>query len=130
MASPEASSAISARVYLAGRDPSGLAAYAAAVSDPRNRAYRKFLSVSQERARYGPTAAQVAAVTRWLSVAGLQVTGSTQQYVGFTGSVQSVDRAFAVKLASFRKASGGWPACSLLPGRPVLAVFWPAGRGQ
>jgi subtilase family serine protease len=106
VAAPDASSALSARVYLAGRDQAGLAAYAAAVSDPRDRSYRKFLTVSQERARYGPTAAQVTAVTRWLGAEGLRVTGSTQQYVAFTGSVQAVDLAFAVRLASFRAPGG------------------------
>jgi subtilase family serine protease len=106
VAAPDASSVISARLYLAGRDPAGLAGYAAAVSDPRGRSYRKFLTVSQERARYGPTGAQVAAVTRWLQAAGLRVTSTTQQYVAFTGQVQAADRAFAVRLASFREPGG------------------------
>jgi subtilase family serine protease len=106
VASPDAGSAISARLYLAGRDPAGLAAYAAAVSDPRSRSYRKFLTAGQERARYGPTGAQVTAVTRWLQAAGLRVTGTAEQYVAFTGPVRAADRAFAVRLASFREPGG------------------------
>ncbi len=106
LAAPDASSAITARVYLAGRDPAGLASYAAAVSDPASAAYRKYLTASQERARYGPTAAQVAAVRNWLTSAGLRVTGITQHYVGVTGAVPAAESAFAVTLASFRGPGG------------------------
>jgi subtilase family serine protease len=118
VASPDAGSAagalgvgprdhtVSARLYLAGRDPAGLAAYAAAVSDPRSRSYRKFLTASQERARYGPTSAQVSSVTHWLRAAGLRITSTTQQYVAFTGPVRATDQAFAVRLARFREPGG------------------------
>jgi subtilase family serine protease len=106
LAAPDASSAVTARVYLAGRDPAGLASYAAAVSDPSSAAYRKFLTASQEKSRYGPTAEQVAAVRSWLTSAGLRVTAVTQHYVAVTGAVSAADSAFAVTLASFRGAGG------------------------
>jgi subtilase family serine protease len=106
VASPDVGSAIRARLYLAGRDPAGLAAYAAAVSNPRSQSYRKFLTAGQERARYGPTSVQVGSVTRWLRAAGLRVTSTNQQYVAFTGSVRATDQAFAVRLARFREPGG------------------------
>ncbi len=106
LAAPDAGSTITARVYLAGRDRAGLASYAAAVSNPSSSAYRKFLTARQERARFGPTTAQVAAVRNWLASAGLRVTGVTQHYVAVTGTVSAADSAFAVTLASFRGPSG------------------------
>jgi subtilase family serine protease len=106
VASPAAASTISIRIYLAGRSRAAMAAYAAAVSDPVSRSYRKFLTPGQERARYGPTAAQVRAVTSWLAKAGLRVTGVTQHYVAVAGSVATAEAAFAVRLARFREPGG------------------------
>ncbi|MBC3841537.1 hypothetical protein GXW82_18415 [Streptacidiphilus sp. 4-A2] len=56
---------LTARVYLAGRNPAGLAAYARAVSSPGNAAYDRFLSPAQALQAFGPTSAQVAAVRTW-----------------------------------------------------------------
>jgi subtilase family serine protease len=53
---------LSIQVYLAGRDPAGLAAYAAAVSNSGSAAYHRYLTPAAERAAFGPTTAQVAAV--------------------------------------------------------------------
>ncbi|HXW43705.1 MAG TPA: S53 family peptidase [Streptosporangiaceae bacterium] len=103
---PDTARTVTARVYLAGRDPAGLAAYATAVSDPRSRSFRKFLTSSQEQQRFGPTSAQVSAVTGWLRSAGLRVTGVTRHYVAVSGSVAAAQDAFAVRLASFRVPGG------------------------
>src|SRR3954447_21378160 len=65
---------VTARVYLAGRDAAGLAAYAKAVSDPTSAAYGKYLTAQQTQDRFGATKAQVAAVRAWLTSAGLKVT--------------------------------------------------------
>jgi subtilase family serine protease len=106
VASPDTAAGASVRVYLAGRDPAGLAAYAAAVSDPANPAYRKFLTPGQELRRFGPTAAQVTAVRSWLTSAGLRVTSVTRHYVAASGSVAAAQSAFAVRLGSFRAPGG------------------------
>ena len=68
------SGTVSARVYLAGQDPAGLAAYAIASSTPGNARYGHYLTPAQVMARYGPTQAQVSAVTGWLTAAGLTMT--------------------------------------------------------
>ena len=44
---PVTTGTVNARVYLAGQDPAGLAAYAAAVSQPGNADYGHFLSPAQ-----------------------------------------------------------------------------------
>jgi Pro-kumamolisin, activation domain len=56
---------LTARVYLAGRDPAGLAAYARAVATPGSSGYDRFLDPAQVQQRFGPTPAQVAAVRAW-----------------------------------------------------------------
>src|SRR5215472_10306369 len=68
------SGTVFARVYLAGQDPAGLAAYAMASSTPGNALYGHYLTPAQVMARYGPTQAQVSAVISWLTAAGLSVT--------------------------------------------------------
>ncbi len=54
------SAEVTLRVYLAGRDAQGLAAYAQAVSDPGSVSYGKFLSPKRAKARFGASARQVA----------------------------------------------------------------------
>lgn len=100
VAAPQAP--IAARVYLAGRDPAGLVAYAAAVSAPGDALYRRYLTPERERQLFGATPGQVAAVRSWLSAAGLRVTAVTAHYVAVTGTAAQADRAFGVSWHSFR----------------------------
>jgi len=65
--------AVNLRVYLAGQDPAGLAAYATAVSDPTSASYGNYLSPAQAQTRFGATSAQIQAVKSWLTGAGLTV---------------------------------------------------------
>lgn len=102
---PAAGSApVSARVYLAGRDPKGLAAYAAAVSDPGSRLFHRYLSPAQVQRLFGPTAGQVAAVRSWLTGDGLSVTGVTSHYVAVSGTVAQAEAAFGATWDSFSVA--------------------------
>ncbi|MEU1535191.1 S53 family peptidase [Streptomyces fagopyri] len=97
------SSQVSARVYFAGRDAAGLAAYAKAVADPASASYGKYLTAEQTQARFGATKAQVAEVTSWLKSAGLKITGSTQHYVSVTGDVAAAEKAFGTQLHNYAK---------------------------
>ncbi len=104
-AQPVTTGTVSARVYLARQDPAGLAAYAAAVSQPGNAAYGQFLSPAQVQARFGPTSAQIAAVQAWLTGAGLTVTSvndSVDGYVAVSGPVSDAAQAFSVTFQNFR----------------------------
>jgi subtilase family serine protease len=94
------------RVYLAGRDPAGLAAAATAVSDPANPGYTRYLSAAQARLRFGATPAQIAAVSRWLSGGGMRVTAVTGHYVAATGTTVQAQQTFRVQFASYRTPSG------------------------
>lgn len=99
------SAQVKARVYLAGRNASGLAAYAKAVSDPSSPSYGKYLSAKQAQARYGATAAQVKAVKSWLAASGLKVTDVTQHYIAVSGDVSAVEQAFGTQLHNYAKGS-------------------------
>jgi subtilase family serine protease len=99
------SGTVTVRVYLAGQDPAGLASYATAVSTPGNALYGHYLTPGQVMARYGPTQAQVSAVSGWLTGAGLSVTAAKDEiggYVAVQGSVQAAAHAFGVTFGTFR----------------------------
>ncbi|MGW2747687.1 S53 family peptidase [Streptomyces sp. NPDC001450] len=111
---------VKARVYLAGRDRAGLAAYAKAVSDPSSPQYGKYLSAKKAQARFGATKAQVAAVKSWLKAAGLQVTEVTSHYVAVSGDVAAAEKAFGTQLHNFVKGSKTYRA-------PARTASAPAG---
>ena len=96
---------VDARVYLAGQNQASMASYATAVSTPGNALYGHYLTPSQVMAAYGPTSAQVSAVQKWLTEAGLTVTNVKDDvggYVEVTGSVQEAVKAFGVTFGTFK----------------------------
>ncbi|MCX4748595.1 S53 family peptidase [Kitasatospora sp. NBC_01287] len=95
-----------ARVYLAGKDPQGLAAYAQAVSTKGSPVYGQFLSTDQAKARFGATPEQVKAVTDWLTGAGLKVDSVTNHYVQVSGDTGALAKAFSVQVHNFRTTDG------------------------
>jgi subtilase family serine protease len=95
---------ISAQVFLASRNPAGLAAYATAVSTPKNPLYHHYLTPAQQKAAFGPSAAQLTAVRSWLTRAGLKITKTTEQYVSFTGTATAAGRAFSAQLRNYARA--------------------------
>ncbi|MGO8960598.1 MAG: protease pro-enzyme activation domain-containing protein, partial [Streptosporangiaceae bacterium] len=93
---PPSSERVQARVYLAPRDPAGLAAVAAAVSTPGNPLYRHFLSAAQIRARFGQSATRIGMLVDWLRQSGLRVTTASNHvpdgYISVTGSLAAASR--------------------------------------
>ncbi|MER6566451.1 S53 family peptidase [Streptomyces sp. NPDC001093] len=104
------SAPVNARVYFAGKDAAGLAAYAKAVSDPSSPLYGKYLSAKKAQAQFGATKAQVAAVKSWLTSAGLKVTEVTQHYVAVSGDVAAAEKAFGTQLHNYAKGSATYHA--------------------
>jgi subtilase family serine protease len=101
--------AVNLRVYLAGQDPAGLAAYATAVSDPTSASHGDYLTPAQAQARFGATSAQIQAVESWLTGAGLTVTGVTSGaggYVSVSGTVAQASQAFGVSFANYTDPTG------------------------
>jgi subtilase family serine protease len=97
-----AGSQIDLRVYLAGSNPAGLAAYARAVSDPSSAEYGHYLTTAQTQARFGATKAQISAVESWLGSSGLKVTGVTEHYVSVHGTVAQAGAAFGTSFHQYR----------------------------
>jgi subtilase family serine protease len=85
---------VSARVYLAGRDPRGLAAHAAAVSYPGGPRFHHYLTAAQVQERFGPSGDQIAAIRSWVTAAGLDVTGVNAHYVSVSGTAAEAADAF------------------------------------
>ncbi|WP_327694419.1 S53 family peptidase [Streptomyces sp. NBC_00459] len=111
-------SKVTARVYLAGRDANGLAAYAKAVSDPTSAVYGKYLTAAQVQQRFGASPAQVAAVRAWLKASGLTVTGVTAHYVTVTGDVAAAEKAFSTQLHNYAKGKKTYRAPSRAASAP------------
>ena len=104
IAAAPATSLVSVRVYLAGQDPEGLAAFATAVSTPGSALYGQFLSPEEVTARFGPSGGAISAVRAWLTGAGLTVSAVDDQiggYVEASGSIQAATEAFGVTFATF-----------------------------
>src|SRR5215469_8414448 len=70
---PVTTGTVTANVYLANRDASGLAAFAKAVSTPGSAQYGHFLSAAQVQARYGPDASEAQAISQWATGQHLSV---------------------------------------------------------
>jgi subtilase family serine protease len=94
----DASAPTEIKVYLPLRDPETAAATVRAVSDPRSASYGKYLSPADFRSRFAPTAADVAAVSKFLTDAGLKVDAVPDNHhsVTATGTLAQVEQAFAV----------------------------------
>ncbi|MGH3149298.1 MAG: S53 family peptidase [Streptosporangiaceae bacterium] len=125
---------ITARVYLAGQDPTGLAAYATAVATPGTSVYHHYLTPAQVMTTYGPTAAQVSSVESWLTGAGLTV-GTVDNaiggYIEVTGSVQATAQAFGVTFGMYRgpdkKADRAPAAAATAPAAVASAISTVSG---
>ncbi|MFJ8018607.1 protease pro-enzyme activation domain-containing protein [Streptomyces sp. NPDC096339] len=98
-----ASTPVTVRVYLAGKDPAGLKAFARAVSDPRSDQYRHYLTPQQVRERFAPTPEQAKRVRGWLSSAGLTVSAETGHHLVAQGTAEQAQRAFGVELRSYQR---------------------------
>ncbi len=92
---------VTARVYLAGSNPAGLAAYAKAVSSPGSAQYGQFLKPAQVQQRFGATTTQIKAITAWAKGAGLSVVGSSPHYLDVHGDATAIDRAFGTRLHEY-----------------------------
>jgi subtilase family serine protease len=94
---------LDARVWLSGRDPKGLDAYAQAVSTPGSEQYRKFLTPQQFNERFGASKQQIDAVTSWIRGAGLYVdlAGSNSHYLHVTGHLDKAKNAFGTDFRNY-----------------------------
>jgi subtilase family serine protease len=95
-------------VELQPRDPAALAQRAIAVSQPGSPEYRHYLTVSQFRAQFAPTAAAVAAVRASLTARGLQVGAPSAGGLSLpvTAAAGTLARAFSLVFDRIRLPGG------------------------
>jgi len=95
-------------IALTPRDPSGLQAYATAVSSPGSPDFHRYLTVAQFASAYGATTSEIAAVRSALRAAGLTVGAplANQLTLPASGTAAEVHQAFATKLVQVQLAGG------------------------
>jgi subtilase family serine protease len=103
-----ASKVISGAVALKPRNESGLTSFIAAVSNPHSSMYHQYLPRGAYSARFGPTAATIAAVTEELRTSGLTVSGKSADglLVYFHGAANTVESTFHTGIAQYRLPNG------------------------
>ncbi|HEX3822865.1 MAG TPA: protease pro-enzyme activation domain-containing protein [Mycobacteriales bacterium] len=99
---------ISGAVGLAPRNAAALQKAALAVSNPRSKSFRRYISRGSFAQSYGPTAATINGVEDALRSAHLKVTSvsSNGLLVHFSGSIGQAQTAFRTHIASYRLAGG------------------------
>jgi subtilase family serine protease len=89
-----------------GRDLTGLAAMARAVSDPASPRYERYLTPAQAGRDFGATAGQQRAVANWLRGSGLTVSYHDPFVVSATGTTAQAEAAVAARLELSRPQGG------------------------
>ena len=92
---------VALRVYLAGQHPAGLPAAALAAATPGSPAYAHYLTPAQYQQQFGPTDAQTAAVTGWLTGQGMTVTATTAHYIAVQATAAEVNSAFDTQVSQY-----------------------------
>jgi subtilase family serine protease len=100
------SQSIGFRLYLGWRDASAAAVLAASVSNPTSASYGHYLTPTQFRQRFAPTAADVASVQNWLRASGFKVsyTPLNNHFVAASGTAAQVEAAFGTTLNVYQVA--------------------------
>jgi len=86
------------------RDRAGLQEFLGEISDPSSPSYRKYLTVPEFTARFGPTQTDYDAVVGWARANGLEVVGGTRDGmdVQIRGPVSAIQSAFHVEMRNFQ----------------------------
>src|SRR6266513_843241 len=86
------------------RDPAGLDAFLASVSDPASPNFRQYLTPEQFTERFGPTEEEYQAVINFAEANQLHVTAThpNRLIVDVNGSATDVQRTFHIRLHNFR----------------------------
>lgn len=92
------------QLHLALRNAAAAEAEFDAVSDPDSPRYGQYLSAAEFRERYAPAPADVAAIQRWLSAAGLDASDVSENrlLIRARGTVEQVQAAFGCRLGRYQ----------------------------
>ncbi len=91
------------RVYLGWTNPSAAEALARAVSDPHSSSYGHYLTPTQFRQQFAPSANDVAQVQNWLRSQGFDVvyTPANNHYISAEGTVAQAEAAFGTSFGMY-----------------------------
>jgi subtilase family serine protease len=100
----DAATVIGFKLYLKLTDPAGATALAKAVSNPKSASYGHYLTPSQFRSRFAPTASSISKVKSWLRSQGFTVGYSplNNHYVSAEGTVAQAQKAFGTIFNLYR----------------------------
>jgi subtilase family serine protease len=100
--------------------------YLQAVSNPSSPAYAHFLTISQFAKQYAPASRVQVGVADYLSAAGLHLEYVSTDHltVAVTGSLQQVEGAFGVQLATYTEAGQSFFAPTESPSLPATLAPW------
>ena len=86
------------------RDQAGLDSFMRKVYDPSSASYRRFLTVDEFTARFGPTQADYDEVVHFAETHGLTVEGTSRNRVNLdvTGTVASIEGAFHITMGLYK----------------------------
>ncbi|HEY3611989.1 MAG TPA: protease pro-enzyme activation domain-containing protein, partial [Pseudonocardiaceae bacterium] len=118
------STMMSVAVSLKLRNAAGLRTFLTAVSDPKSPQYRHYLTPALFAAKYGPTAADVASVTRYLTAQGLRVrdVSANRQVVDVNGSAAQIKQAFHTGIGTYRQGTRRFYANDTAPALPATVA--------
>ncbi len=104
VAAANPNSIVGFRVYLGWTNASAAEALAQAVSDPHSSSYGKYLTPSQFRQQFAPSASDAAAVQSWLKSQGFSVlyTPANNHYVSAQGTIAQANSAFGVQIGMYK----------------------------
>ena len=108
-------------VLLGHPDPRGEDRLLKGLYDPASPAYHQFLTPAQYDARFGPAAADTAAVRRWLTAGGLRVRSTSRagDYLTATGTAAAVGRLAHTPMATFSKGDTSFVGNTAAPRVPA-----------
>ena len=91
-------------VVLPLRDQAGLDQFVRDLYDPSSPSFRRFLTVAEFTARFGPSQEDYDALTGYVNSNGLQVVGGSRDGmdVQVEGSVAAIESAFSVSMGVYR----------------------------
>ncbi|TMF13137.1 MAG: hypothetical protein E6I33_11330, partial [Chloroflexi bacterium] len=100
---------LSVAVTLPLRNQAGLRQFIAAVSTPSSPLYGRYLTPQQFAAGYGPTSAQAATVSGYLTSQGLHIdqVASNNEIIDTSGTVAAMKSAFGTSLGRYHDAALG-----------------------
>ena len=93
------------QIRFALRNKKALETLLAQQQNPKSPNYHQWLTGDEFTKRFGPSPAQVKAVSDWLKGEGFSVTKSSANGVEFTGPAAQAQRTFAVRIAKFGDGS-------------------------